>query len=154
MEVILRENVKDLGQRGDVVRVADGFARNFLIPQQLAYRLTEGVRRQVETESRAKAAREAREAEQAEQIAAKISDLQVIRFRRKAGESGSLYGSVTNVDVAEELAGCGIEVDRRHVRLEEPIRRIGTHHVQIHVFRETKVTLAVEVEPEEESAGS
>ncbi|MDQ7006924.1 MAG: 50S ribosomal protein L9 [Acidobacteriota bacterium] len=154
MEVILRENVKDLGQRGDVVRVADGFARNFLIPKQLAYRLTEGVRRQVETESRAKAAREAREAEQAGRIAAKIGDLQVIRFRRKAGESGSLYGSVTNVDIAEELAARGIEVDRRNVRLEEPIRRIGTHHVLIHVYRETDVTLAVEVEPEEESAGS
>ncbi len=152
MQVILRENVDKLGKRGDVVRVADGFARNYLIPNQLAYKLTEGVRRQVETESRAKEAREERAAAMAGQLLKQIEELQVVRFQRKAGESGALYGSVTNIDIAEELAAKGVEVDRRQVRLEDPIKRVGTHRVTIHIHLETNAELAVEVEAEE--AGS
>lgn len=149
MEVILREHVEELGQRGEVVRVSDGYARNFLIPRKLAYKLTEGVRRQVESEARAKSAREEREQEAAGHLATRIEALQVVRFQRRAGESGALYGSVTNIDIAEALAAEGIEFDRRDVRLAEPIKRVGTHHVTLHLYRGTDVALAVEVEPEE-----
>ena len=149
MEVILREHVEDLGQRGEVVRVSDGYARNYLIPRKLAYRMTEGVQRQVESEARAKSAREQREQETAQQLAARLEALQVVRFQRRAGESGALYGSVTSSDIADALAERGIEIDRRNVRLADPIKRVGTHHVSLHLYRETDVALAVEVEPEE-----
>jgi large subunit ribosomal protein L9 len=152
MQVILRESVEHLGKRGDVVKVAAGYARNFLIPKQLAYPFTEGVRRQVESEGRARESREARERGNAESVAARIDQLQVVRLARKAGESGSLFGSVTNKDIAAVLGERGVDVDRRSIHLSEPIRRIGTHRVKIHLHREIETELVVEVEPE--SAGS
>lgn len=148
MQVILRENVPNLGKSGDVVTVADGYARNYLLPKRLAYRFTEGVRRQVETEARARSAREDRERAASESLAARLQDLQVLRFERKVGELGALYGSVTNIDIAEELAAKGIDIDRRSVRLDEPIKRPGTHRVVVHLQAELEVELAVEVEPE------
>jgi large subunit ribosomal protein L9 len=152
MQVILRRDVDKLGKQGEVVRVADGYARNFLLPQKLAYRFTEGVRRQVETEARAAVAREERESAAAESAVAKINELQVVRFQRRVGETGTLYGSVTNVDIAEELARQGIEIDRRNIELPEPIKSLGTHRVSVHVYKETRVELAVEVEAEEQAA--
>jgi large subunit ribosomal protein L9 len=154
MHVILREDVDNLGKRGDVVRVADGYARNFLLPQQLAYRFTEGVQRQVETEARSKARRDEQQQVEAVELARRLQELQVIRFKRRVGETGSLYGSVTNADIAERLGQEGIAVDRRQVRLEEPIKRPGTHRVTLHVFRDLDVELAVEVEPGDEDAAS
>ena len=152
MQVILRQNVPNLGKEGEVVRVADGFARNYLLPQKLAYRFTEGVRKQVEHEGRARTAREERHAVEARQLQARIAELQVIRFQRRVGETGALYGSVTGADIAEHLAAQGIELDKRNVRLDEPIKRPGTHRVTIHVHKELDVELAVEVEPEESGA--
>lgn len=148
MEIILREDVPHLGRRGHVVKVADGYARNFLIPKRLAYVLTEGVRRLVETESRAKANREAKEHETADALARQLRALSVIRFNRRASESGTLFGSVTNADLAEALGARGCTVDKRQVRLEEPIKRTGTHRVPVHVHREIEVEIVVEVEPE------
>ncbi len=155
MQIILREDVPHLGRRGEVVTVKDGYARNFLIPKGYAYRLTEGIRRQVEIESRARAAREERERTAAEKLAAKLRDLGPVRFSRKAGDTGHLFGSVTNIDIARELGTRGIEVDRHRIRLEEPIKSIGTHRVRVHVHRDIEdVELVVEVEPEEEGASS
>jgi large subunit ribosomal protein L9 len=151
MEVILRRNVSNLGKQGDVVTVADGYARNYLLPQRLAYRFTEGVRRQVETEARAHVAREERERSSAEALADRLRQIQVIRFERRVGETGHLYGSVTNADIADALREKGIELDRRQIKLAEPIKRLGTHRIDVHVFKETDVELAVEVEPLEGS---
>ncbi len=148
MDVILREHVDKLGKRGDVIRVADGFARNFLIPNKLAYKLTEGVRRQVESEARATIAREERDAVAAQGVVEQINALQVVRFQRKAGAHGVLFGSVTNVDIAEALQAAGISVERRQIRLDDAIKRVGTHHVTVHLFREISAELAVEVEAE------
>ncbi len=154
MQIILREDVEHVGRRGDVVKVAPGYARNYLIPKKLAYPLTEGVKRQVETESRAKKARDVRERVEAESLAAKLRELTVLRFSRRAGESGTLFGSVTNVDVAEAFAAQGMPVDRRQIRLEEPIKRVGTHRVTIHVYKDVEVEVVVEVEPEGGEASS
>jgi len=151
MKLILREDVPHLGRQGDVVTVADGYARNFLLPRRLAYRFTDGVRRQIEIESRARATREAREREQAREFAEKIAALQVLRFRRRVGETGQLYGSVTNADIAAALEEQGIDLPRRQIRLDEPIKQLGTHHVTIHVHQDLDIELAIEVEPEEGS---
>ncbi|RMG47529.1 MAG: 50S ribosomal protein L9 [Acidobacteria bacterium] len=149
MELILREDVAHLGKRGEIVNVADGYARNYLIPKGLAYKVTPGIRRQVEVETRAKLAREARERAEAEAVAERLRGLDVIRFKRRAGETGLLYGSVSAQDIAAELTGRGLPIERRQVRLEEPIKRIGTHRVLIHVHGDLEVEVVVEVEPEE-----
>jgi large subunit ribosomal protein L9 len=154
MQIILRENVEHVGSRGDVVKVADGYARNYLIPKRLAYPFTEGMRRQVDTEGRAKTAREARERKDAEALATRLRDVTVVRFARRAGDSGTLFGSVTNVDIAEALSTMGVTVDRRQLRIEEPIKRVGTHRITIHVHKEVSVPLVVEVEAEGGEASS
>ena len=149
MKLILRENVPHLGNRGDVVSVADGYARNFLLPRRLAYRFTDGVRRQIEIEHRAAEAREERERTEARTLAQRIEEIQVLRFRRRVGETGQLYGSVTNADIAGALEERGVSIPRRQIRLDEPIKQTGTHHVTIHVHHELDVELAIEVEPGE-----
>jgi large subunit ribosomal protein L9 len=151
MEVILRENVPALGQRGDVVRVADGYARNYLIPKQLAYKVTPGIERQVQSEHRAHERREARAAEMATELQDRIRELQVVRFQRRVGAGDTLYGSVAAQDIADALNERGVEVNRRQVRLDAPIKSVGTHHVVIHLHGETEVELAVEVEPQEDA---
>jgi large subunit ribosomal protein L9 len=151
MEVILRDNVPNLGRRGDVVRVADGYARNYLIPQQLAYKVTPGIEKQVESERRALDRREERAAAMAGELLERIRDLRVIRFQRRVGDHDNLYGSVAANDIADVLAEKGIEVNRRQVRLDNPIKTVGTHHVTIHLHGETEVELAVEVEPQEDA---
>jgi large subunit ribosomal protein L9 len=154
MELILREDVPHLGRRGQVVKVAAGYARNYLIPKRLAYVLTEGVRQQVDTESRAKVARDARERGEADTVAARLRALSVLRFARRASEAGTLFGSVTNADVAQALAGRGCLIDKREIRLEEPIKRVGTHRIPVHIHRDVVVEVVVEVEPEEGEAQS
>lgn len=151
MEVILRDNVPNLGRRGDVVRVADGYARNYLIPQQLAYRVTPGIERQVESERRAQDRREERAAAMASELQDRIRELRVIRFQRRVGDQDTLYGSVAANDIAEALSERGMEINRRQVRLDNPIKTVGTHHVVIHLHGETEVELAVEVEPQEDA---
>ncbi len=153
MQLILREDVEHLGRRGDVVKVAEGYARNYLIPKRLAYRFTEGMRKQVDHETRARTSRDKREQVEAESLAAKLREVSFVRFFRRAGDSGVLFGSVTNADIAEELTKQGLPVDRRQVRLDEPIKRTGTHRINIHVHKTLSVEIPVEVEPEAE-AGS
>ncbi len=151
-QLILREDVEHLGKRGDVVRVADGYARNYLIPKKLAYAFTEGMRKQVETESRAKKAREQRERLSAEATAARLRELTVLRFQRRAGDNGTLFGSVTSADIAEVLVAQGFEVDKRQVRIDEPIKRTGTHRIPVHIHKDISVEVPIEVEPEGEAA--
>jgi large subunit ribosomal protein L9 len=154
MQVILREHVEHLGRRGEVVKVAPGYARNYLIPKKLAYLVTDGVQRQIDSESKGKASRENRERQEADTLANRLRELTVIRLQRRVGESGVLFGSVTSSDIAEELARQGFAIDKRQIRLDEPIKRVGTHRVPLHVHRDVDVELAIEVEPLEEGSAS
>jgi large subunit ribosomal protein L9 len=147
MEVILREHVDNLGRRGEIVKVADGYARNFLLPRKLALPATDGNRKHVERERRIVEAREAAEKVQAEAIAARLGMID-IRITRRVGETDQLYGSVTAVDIADYLKGKGFEIDRRKLILPEPIKAIGEHTVPLKLHREVTLPLKVTVAKE------
>ena len=144
MEVILREHVDNLGKRGELVKVADGYARNYLLPRKLALPATQGNRKHVERERRIVEAREAQEKGQAESIAARLAAVD-ITIARRVGETDQLYGSVTASDIAELLKTQGFEVDRRKLILPEPIKAIGDHDVPLKLHREVTVSLKVHV---------
>jgi large subunit ribosomal protein L9 len=147
MEVILREHVDNLGKRGEIVKVADGYARNFLLPRKLALPATDGNRKHVERERKIVEAREAAEKVQAEAIAARLNMID-ITITRRVGETDQLYGSVTAVDIADYLNGKGFEIDRRKLILPEPIKAIGHHTVPLKLHREVTVPLKVNVAKE------
>jgi large subunit ribosomal protein L9 len=147
MEVILREHVDNLGKRGEIVKVADGYARNFLLPRKLALPATEGNRRHVERERRIVESREAAEKVQAEAVAARLGMID-ISITRRVGETDQLYGSVTAVDIADFLKGKGFDIDRRKLILPEPIKAIGQHVVPLKLHREVTVPLKVVVAKE------
>ena len=148
MEVVLLKEVKRLGKRGDVKRVADGYARNYLIPRGLAVVATAAARSRIAEEAAVVERQELDEKGLAEEQAAKIEKAQLV-FKAKAGESGRLYGSITNGNIAEQLTEkFGIEIDRRKVALEEPIKEVGKTKVEIKLHPEVKVTITVTVEAE------
>ena len=147
MEVILREHVDNLGKRGEVVKVADGYARNFLLPRKLALPVTEGNKKHVERERKLVETREAEEKGQAEAIAARLSAIEITIVRR-VGETDQLYGSVTSADIADFLKSKGFEIDRRKLILPEPIKAIGEHTVPLKLHREVTVPLKVRVAKE------
>ena len=147
MEVILREHVDNLGKRGEIVKVADGYARNYLLPRKLALPATDGNRKHVERERKIVEAREAAEKVQAEAIAARLAMID-ITIPRRVGETDQLYGSVTAVDIADYLKGRGFEIDRRKLILPEPIKAIGEHTVPLKLHREVTVPLKVTVAKE------
>lgn len=159
MEIILLQDVEKVGLRGDVVNVADGFARNFLIPRRYAERATDAKVADLRKREEQRARQEARTAEQAEQIAETLSKT-VLRFEVPAGPTGRLFGSVTPTNVADELWRTRkVRVDRRKVGLAEPLKRIGRYDVPVEVFQDVIVevkTLVVpeggELPPEEELA--
>jgi large subunit ribosomal protein L9 len=144
MEVILRETVENLGRRGEVVKVADGYARNYLLPRKLALPATEGNKKHVERERRIVEARESEEKGQAEAIAARLA-LVDITIPRRVGETEALYGSVTSGDIADYLRTKGFEIDRRKLILPEPIKIVGEHAVPLKLHREVTVPLKVKV---------
>jgi len=144
MEVILREHVDNLGRRGEVVKVADGYARNFLLPRKLALRATEGNRKQIERERAKFETREAEERKVAEAIAEGLANLS-ISVARKVGESDVLYGSVTAADIAEALAAKGFEVDRRKLQLRDALKKLGEFDVPVRLHRDVTATLKVRV---------
>jgi large subunit ribosomal protein L9 len=144
MEVILKEDVANLGHRGDVVKVADGYGRNFLLPRKLAMQATQANKAVIEQMKSAAARRSATEKVQAEALAAKLEPL-VLSFTRKSGENGHLFGSVTSVDIAGELETQGFEVDRRKIQLPDPIKALGDHSVAIKLHREVTAHLKVKV---------
>jgi large subunit ribosomal protein L9 len=147
MEVILREHVDNLGKRGEIVKVADGYARNFLLPRKLALPATDGNRKHVERERKIVEGREAAEKVQAEAIAARLNMID-ITITRRVGETDQLYGSVTAVDIADFLKGKGFEIDRRKLILPEPIKAIGEHTVPLKLHREVTVPLKIRVAKE------
>jgi len=144
MEVILREHVDNLGRRGEIVKVADGYARNFLLPRKLALPATAGNKKHVERERKIMEAREAEEKGQAEGIAARLKAVE-ISIARRTGETDQLYGSVTSSDIADFLKSKGFEIDRRKLILPEPIKTIGEHNVPLKLHRDVTVPLVVKV---------
>jgi large subunit ribosomal protein L9 len=149
MEVILREHVDHLGKRGEIVKVSDGYARNYLLPRKLALPATEGNKKHVERERKIMETREAEDKSQAEAIAARLSTID-ITIARRVGETEQLYGSVTAADIAEFLKAKGFDVDRRKLILPEPIKMIGEHDVPLKLHREVTTLLKVKVVKEGE----
>src|SRR5437763_11446537 len=128
MEVILREHVDNLGRRGEIVKVANGYARNYLLPRKLALLATEGNKKQIERERGKFVVKEAEEQKVAEAMAERLGTLE-ISIAKKVGETEALYGSVTTADIAEALKAKGFELDRRKLHLAEPIKRLGDFDV-------------------------
>ena len=144
MEVILRDHVEKLGKRGEIVKVSDGYARNYLLPRKLALPATAGNKKHVERERKIMETREADEKSQAEAIASRLSTVD-ITLARRVGDTEQLYGSVTAVDIADYLKAQGFEIDRRKLILPEPIKAIGEHTVPLKLHREVTVPLKVRV---------
>jgi large subunit ribosomal protein L9 len=147
MEVILRQDVDNLGHRGDVVKVAEGYGRNYLLPRGLAMAVNEANKAMIAKERKAHDARLAKEKAQCESVAARIGGLRFIA-PRKVGENDALYGSVTAGDIGEFLKGKGIEIDKRKVQLDEPIKTLGEHDVRIKLHPEVSAGLKVLVTKE------
>lgn len=153
MEVILKEDVANLGHRGDVVKVADGYGRNFLLPRKLALQATAANKAVIEQMKAAAARRSATEKVQAEALLAQLEPV-VLTFTRKSGESGHLFGSVTSADIAAELANKGFDIDRRKIVLGDAIKSLGNHEVSIKLHKDITAHLKVKVigDATEESA--
>ena len=143
-QVLLREDIDNLGARGEIVRVKAGYARNYLLPRKLAVEATANNMRQIEGERAALAKREAKDRSGAELQADQLGKL-TLKFERKVGEAGVLYGSVTSMDIAHELKEQGYEVDRRKIVLREPIKRFGKYSVPLRLHREVTVDLPISV---------
>lgn len=146
MKVILTDEVRGLGNRGDVVTVAAGYARNFLLPKELAYPATAGNVKRLEQEKHRYDAKVGKDREQAQQVAKAIEGLTLV-LKKKAGEHDALYGSVTSSELAEALEAKGITVDKRRIELEEPIKRLGQHTVHVKLHRDVTVGINVDVQP-------
>jgi large subunit ribosomal protein L9 len=144
IEVILREDIKSLGQTGEVVRVKPGYARNYLLPQGLAYEATEGNKKRIAAESRVRAARSQAERGEAEQLANTLRALS-LTLSGKAGEEGKLFGSITSQDIADALGRQGYSIDRRRIELDHPIRTTGEHVVAIRLHPEVHAELRVAI---------
>ena len=144
MEVILREHVDNLGRRGEIVKVADGYARNYLLPRKLALLATDGNKKQVERERAKFDAKEAEERGVAEALGARIGGLD-LQISRKVGETEALYGSVTSGDIADALHAKGFDLDRRKVQLHEPIKKLGEYEVPVKLHRDVTVQVKVTV---------
>jgi len=146
MEVILRDHVENLGRRGDVVKVADGYARNYLLPRKLALLATPANRKVVERQRKIADTQEAAERSGAEALAVQLSKLDIVLSRR-VGEHEALYGSVTSADIAEVLAEKGFETDKRKIQLAEPLKAIGEFTVPVKLHRDVVAQLTVKVTP-------
>jgi large subunit ribosomal protein L9 len=148
-KVLLREDVDDLGARGEIVRVRAGYARNYLLPRNLAVEATTGNVKSIEQERAALLKKEAKERSTAEAQSERMRSL-TLEFKRKAGEQGALYGSVTSMDLAEALKERGYEIDRHRIHLREPLKRLGEFNVPVRLHREVSIDLQVKVVPEGE----
>ena len=148
MEVILREDIVNLGSRGAVVKVAAGYARNFLLPKRMAVAATESNKKIVEQERQSHLKREAKESAEATDLAKLISSVEVT-VAHKAGENDQLFGSVTAADIAASLEKQGYTIDRRKVHLEEPIKKLGDYKVSVKLHRDVSVEIPVHVVKED-----
>jgi len=150
MKVILLQDVQGVGEAGAVANVADGYARNFLLPRKLAISATSGNLKNLEQHRSTVKRRQLAEAGTASALAERLTGV-TLKLKAKAGEAGRLYGSITNAMVAEALAAQhGIDVDRRHISFPHPIKMLGSHEATVHLHKDVQANLGVEVEPEEE----
>ena len=156
MEVILKEDVNKLGHRGDVVKVADGYGRNFLLPGKLAIEANAANKAVVEQMKSSSVRKSAKEKTEAEALATQLSEVELV-FERKVGEHDHLFGSVTSGDIAHQLETKGFTIDRRKISLEEPLKTIGEYHVPVKLHREITSHVKVTVkgdQPEAETTPS
>ncbi len=144
MKVILKEDVKKLGSMGQIVTVADGFARNYLVPRGLAVEASSKNVASLKHAQRVIQEKAKKVKESLEEFAARLSKITLV-MQAKAGEEGKLFGSVTSMDIAEKLKSEGIEIDRKKISLEEPIKRLGTYSVSIHLHPEINAQIALQV---------
>jgi large subunit ribosomal protein L9 len=148
MEVILREDIERLGNRGQVVKVADGYARNFLLPKRLAVAATDANRKIVEQERQAHLRREAKQKGEAEDLSKLLTGV-IVTIAQKAGENDQLFGSVTSKDVADALAQKNFTIDRRKVLMDEPIKQLGEFKVPVRLHKDVTAEVTVQVVKEE-----
>jgi large subunit ribosomal protein L9 len=148
VRVVLRDDVENIGRKGDLIEVTDGFARNYLVPRGLAMKATKGVVQQAEAMRRNREARDARDRDAAQALAHQLSG-QRIELRARAGEGGRLFGSVTSADVVDAVrAQTGVELDRRKTQLAEPLKELGAVEVPVKLHTDVEVNLTVDVVPE------
>lgn len=149
MKILLRSDIDNLGKKGDLVEVADGYARNYLVPRGFAIQATRGVQKQADEMQRARNGQDRRNLEKAQGILDQLAG-RTIKVTARAGEEGRIFGSITAADVAAAvLDQCGLELDRRKIDLEEPIRSLGTHQVAVRLHADLDARLSVEVGAEE-----
>ncbi|AOS84772.1 50S ribosomal protein L9 [Chlorobaculum limnaeum] len=151
MKIILRKDVATLGDAGEVVTVKNGYANNFLIPQGYAIRATEGTLKALETEKKQQARKIELQRKNARELSAKLEQM-TLKVLAKAGESGKLFGTVTAGDIAEALKAQGVEIDRRKIQLEAPIKSLGKFEADAKLFMDITAKLTIEVEAEGASA--
>ncbi|HPR65113.1 MAG TPA: 50S ribosomal protein L9 [Thermoanaerobaculia bacterium] len=147
MKIILIEDFETLGHQGDVIDVKPGYARNFLIPKNLAWEATKGNMKRLEQQKKVWEVRLLRERDQAEKLKSQVEE-KILTFEAKAGEEGHLYGSITASDIAEKFEAMHIIIDKRRIHLAEPIRRIGSHDVTVKLHRDVEALVKVEVKSE------
>jgi len=151
MEVILKEDVNNLGHRGDVVKVADGYGRNYLLPRKLAMEATAANKAVIEQMKSSAVRRSAKEKSEAEALVVQLNAVALV-FERKVGENDHLFGSVTSSDIAQQLESKGFNIDRRKVQLEEPLKQIGEFHIPVKLHREVTAHVSVTVKGDEAPA--
>lgn len=147
MEVILKEDVEKLGHRGDIVKVAEGYGRNYLLPRKLAIEASGGNKAVIQQMKAAAVRKSAKEKTSAEGLAQQLNDVQ-LTFERKVGEKDHLFGSVTSADIASALEGKGFTIDRRKIHLDDPLKSLGEFHVPVKLHREVTAHVKVTVSPE------
>ena len=150
MEIILRETIDNVGRAGQVVKVADGFARNYLLPRKLAYLATPGNLKVMEFEQQASLRKEARQQDDAEKLKELLDKVEVV-IRRKVGEQDALYGSVTNSDVADELEKKGFQLEKRKIQMDDHIKKLGDYEIPIRLFKDVTANVKLKVQPETET---
>ena len=149
MEIILRETIDTLGRAGQVVKVKAGYARNYLLPRKLAYLATPGNLKVIEFERQSLVRKEAKQKGESEQLKAMLDKVEVV-IRRKVGEQNTLYGSVTNSDVADELEKKGFTIEKRKIHMDDHIKQVGEFEIPIRLFKDVIATIKLKVEPEVE----
>jgi large subunit ribosomal protein L9 len=153
IELILKDEVEHLGERGDIVKVAPGYARNYLLPRKLAVAVTAGNRKQIEYEKKIAAAKAAEARAVAQALATRFAQVEVL-VTRKAGENQQLFGSVTAADIAEALAAQGFDVDKRRIQLRDPIKQVGEQQVPVKLHRDVTASVKVVVAAENPPAAT
>jgi len=149
MEIILRETIESLGRAGQTVKVADGYARNYLLPRKLAYKATPGNLKVIEFEKQSLLRKEAKQKDDAEKLKTMLDAVEIL-IRRKVGEQNALYGSVTNADVADELEKKGFQIEKRKIHMDDHIKTLGEHVIPIRLFKDVTANVKLKVEAETE----